>query len=266
MRYFFDRKIIVIFLASVFIIFLHYIGALLWVERYIAFVFNPLEKIFFSQAVKISELYTKDDDELILAAENKSLTEQVQTLLQQNISLHILQDENEALRKQLQFYEKYNYQKQLGNVIGKTTHTDQTQFITIDLGSTKGVAVNQPVIAGEGVIIGKVIDVADNISHACIITDKNCHIAAATATSNSLSGITQGDLGLTVNMDFVPQNEVMNIGDIIITSGLEPAIPRGLIVGKVQEIKDEPNNLFKTAVINPEIDLNTISIVSIIIN
>jgi len=73
-------------------------------------------------------------------------------------------------------------------------------------------------------------------------------------------------LELTVNLDFVPQNQAIEIFDVIITSGLEAEIPKGLIIGEVQDIKNEPNNLFKTAIINPAIDLNKINIVSVIIN
>jgi len=265
MRYFSNKKIIAVFLVALLIIFLHYLGALNWVERYISLALNPAQKFFFSQGIKLSELYN-DRDSQNLEEKNAALEQQLQMLLAENVSLHILQDENESLRNQLQFYEKYNYQKKLANVIGKTTNSDQRQIITIDAGLSKGIKINQPVVVGNGVIIGKIIKTEDMISYACVITDKNCHIAATMAKGIGPSGLTQGDLGLTVNIDFVPQNEPININDIIITSGLEPEIPKGLLLGEVQDIKNEPNNLFKTAVINPVADLNAISIVSIIIN
>jgi rod shape-determining protein MreC len=184
----------------------------------------------------------------------------------ENVNLAILRDENKALREQLQFYTKYNYNKILVNIISKSISTDQRQVITIDAGELSGLKIGQPVIAGEGVIIGKLIEVREKLSYACVATDKNCHLAATVSGGEGLSGLTQGDLELTVNLDFVPQNQAIEISDVIITSGLEAEIPKGLIIGEVQDIKNEPNNLFKTAIINPAIDLNKINIVSVIIN
>jgi len=266
MSNFFSKKIAAIFFAAIFIIFLHYIGALPWAERYVSFVLNPIEKIFFKQSVKITSIYDKQSDAKILSEKNKELEQKISDFLVENVNLAILRDENKALREQLQFYTKYNYNKILVNIISKSISTDQRQVITIDAGELSGLKIGQPVIAGEGVIIGKLIEVRENLSYACVATDKNCHLAATVSGGEGLSGLTQGDLELTVNLDFVPQNQAIEISDVIITSGLEAEIPKGLIIGEVQDIKNEPNNLFKTAIINPAIDLNKINIVSVIIN
>ena len=65
-------------------------------------------------------------------------------------------------------------------------------------------------------------------------------------------------------MDFVPQTEAIQVGDSIITSGLEASVPIGLFVGFVQNVQNEPNNLFQTAVIDPAADLAAVHVVSVI--
>ena len=114
-------------------------------------------------------------------------------------------------------------------------------------------------------IVGKIFAVKDNIAHVCLITDESCKVAAAISGKEGTDGLTSGKLGLTVEMNFVPQTESIVINDTIITSGLEELIPRGLLIGTIQEIYQERDDLFQTAVINPFINLNNLSIVSIII-
>ena len=66
-------------------------------------------------------------------------------------------------------------------------------------------------------------------------------------------------------MDFIPQSVNLEIDDLVITSGLEGSIPRGLQVGKIFEINKESNELWQSAFVDPLSNLNNIFIVSVII-
>jgi len=77
--------------------------------------------------------------------------------------------------------------------------------------------------------------------------------------------LAKGEFGLSIKVELVPQDFDLKEGDLIITSGLEKDIPRGLIIGKVNRIISYENELFKSATINPLVDYGEITIISIII-
>jgi len=262
----FSKKIIILFISAVLIIILHYAGVLNIVENYALAILKPIEGTAFKSGNKIREAYVGDVDYGDLRIANEELKNKNNELLTQNIQLKILQDENEALRKQLEFYSQHNYSKLLANVISREGDYGADQIITIDKGLDDGIKTGQPIIAENGIIVGKIFLVENTLSYAYLITDKNCQIAASAINKKETIGITKGDLGLTIQMNFIPQTEIITKGDIIITSGLETAIPKGLIIGTVQEVKKETNDLFQSVIINPPLNLNTLAIVSIILN
>ncbi|PIR93246.1 rod shape-determining protein MreC, partial [Candidatus Falkowbacteria bacterium CG10_big_fil_rev_8_21_14_0_10_43_10] len=187
-------------------------------------------------------------------------------LTAENVRLKVLEDENKALREQINFYSRHQYQKMVANIISRKGTGKSSQIIIIDKGESDGVKAGQAIIAGSGIIAGKIFSVDREMSHGYLLTDERCQVAASLVGEDKVSGIARGELGLTVKMDFIPQKKAIQSGNIIITSGLEPAIPKGLIIGDVQSVEKENNNLFQSAVINPSANLSTLSIVSIIVN
>ena len=266
MRYFFNRNLIIVTVAAVLIIGLHYAGFLTRVENGVTMAINPLARAVFKSGVSLHDTAVETEDRQSLLESVKNLTERNETLLAENISLHLLKNENDTLREQLDFYARYSYHKQLANIVSRNNEASGERFITIDAGRAAGIAPGQIVIAGAGLVVGKITSVDEYLSHACLLTDSNCHLAVAVAGTSGPSGLTQGELGLTVRLDFVPQTTKLTAGDTIITSGLEIGIPAGLVIGEVQEVRTEDNNLFQTAVINPLADTQRLNIVSVIIN
>jgi cell shape-determining protein MreC len=63
---------------------------------------------------------------------------------------------------------------------------------------------------------------------------------------------------------FIPRNEIIIVGEAVVTSGLDPNIPRGLMVGNVVAIENESYQPFQQAVVSPLLDLNKLTIVSIL--
>jgi rod shape-determining protein MreC len=260
----FSKQTATVIAAAFVIIIAHYTGLLVWAERSITAVFNPVAGIFFRSGSALESVAGGQIPAHDLAAENSKLAAQNQKLLQENITLQLLKDENEALRAQLEFYTTHAYRKVLANVVSRTSASDNSQTITLDVGSADGIQPGQPVVTGNGILAGKVVSVDEHLTHACLLVDTNCHFAATMAEREGPSGLTQGDLGLTVRMDFVPQTETIQAGDTIITSGLEASVPAGLLIGSVQSVQDEPNNLFQTAIIDPAADLATVRVVSVV--
>ena len=117
----------------------------------------------------------------------------------------------------------------------------------------------------DGYIIGKVYKAYDKHSIVKLINDHSSQLAITILNTAKTIGIAQGEFGLGVKIDLIPQNEKIDLDDIVITSGLEDNIPRGLVVGTVEEIFGADEEIFKQASIKLPIDFDKIIYISVII-
>ena len=67
-------------------------------------------------------------------------------------------------------------------------------------------------------------------------------------------------------MDFIPKDIVVNKDDLVITSGLEPLVPRGLVIGKVDKIINPSGELFQSAYLRPLYSVSDLQIVTILLS
>jgi rod shape-determining protein MreC len=79
-------------------------------------------------------------------------------------------------------------------------------------------------------------------------------------------GIVSGEYGLGLAMDMVAQTDALNEGETIVTSGLGGGIPRGLLVGKIKDLRSSGDKLFQQASIVPRVKYATLEVVFVIKN
>jgi rod shape-determining protein MreC len=121
------------------------------------------------------------------------------------------------------------------------------------------------VVDENGVIIGKIIEVKDHSARACLTTGANCQLAAAIINETKTIGLSEGELGLTIKMNYIPQMENIRPEDIVITSGLGGDIPRGLVIGRVSQVNNQSNEIWQDVTIEPLSSLRSLTIVSVIL-
>lgn len=178
--------------------------------------------------------------------------------------IYLLEQENSELRKQMNFLQKSKFTHLGADVIGKNLDPLGSTLI-INRGLNDGIKEGEPVIAGEGVLIGIIARVEQSSSVVRLINDNQSKIAATVANLDRSVGIVEGGYGLSIKMNFIPQNESITVGDVIITSGLQNNIPRGLQIGVVAAVEKEAYQPFQNAVVTPFVNLEKINLVSIII-
>lgn len=252
---------IVIILTVVF----HFAGWLSTVENFLHRLVKPGSQAMYSISVSVDdeneELFS-DNEKLIQAYKNLKLE-----LLKDETDLaelQLLRQENEELKKQLNFLENKKYVSVGVNVIGKNTEPTGNTLI-VDRGKIDNIALGNLVITGEGVLIGKVTIVHDHFSIIRLINDNQSKVAGTVINQEKSIGLVEGGYGISVHMNFIPQNETVSIGDTVVTSGLEKGIPRGLLIGEIEAIEKEAYQPFQKAVISPFVNLEKITLASIII-
>jgi rod shape-determining protein MreC len=146
--------------------------------------------------------------------------------------------ENERLKGLLTLKEQTGYDQVPARVIARDPSV-WFNTITINRGSSSGIALNMPVATGGG-IVGRVVAVSPWTAQVMMITDEK---AAAGAIIGQLSE--SGALGSVrgfgknglVEMRYVSGLQKVDVGDSIITTGQDGIYPPGLNIGEVVEIK-----------------------------
>jgi len=269
------KRYLTILVVLLLLLFLHYSKLLDPFESFFSGGLKPVFKVFYSFSSGISQAYLDQTAEIDLAAELKESRETINRLTAENIELKFLKEENLTLRKQLNFLGKSGVRYLMANIISRgelAGETGDSRSVVIDKGLRDGLFAGLAVVSfvnsgdtSQGVIIGKIVNVRDNLSEIYLVTNKNCKLAAAILGQGKTSGIAMGELGLTIKMSFIPQTENIKEGDLVATSGLEQNIPRGLVIGRVTKVIKENNEVWQSATIEPQINLDSLSIISVLL-
>ncbi|MCF6276533.1 MAG: rod shape-determining protein MreC [Candidatus Magasanikbacteria bacterium] len=237
-------------------ILLHFSGWVSPIENFVRDIFNGGVGSVYKLSLNIDEQQNKN---LVCP----DLQTELNKLKIDRAKLILLEEENEQLREQLNFFidKKFNY---IGaQVIGKDFEPFSSSII-LNKGKKDGIEIGNPVIASGGVLVGKIIKSEDTTSVVRLINDNQSKIAGTLTNKDTSMGLVEGGYGISVHMNLIPQNETIHIGDTVITSGLEARIPRGLLIGTVEAVEKEPYQPFQKAILQPLSDLDKLFLVSVI--
>jgi len=147
------------------------------------------------------------------------------------------------------------------NVIGRSS-VAWSKTITLDVGSADGVETGLSVTGGSGVI-GQVVGVADHRCTVRLITDSQSGIAVL-VQSNRKEGIVKGSLDGLLYLENIDTDATIQVGDVVVSSGLGGSYIRGLIVGQVVKVTESSGSSSRVIVVAPNDDPQTIENVLVI--
>lgn len=183
-------------------------------------------------------------------------------LLVENSRLKELEQENNDFRKLLDLREKNKYTLAVANVLSRDPVN--RNILIVDAGRNKNIEVGQAVVLSDGIIIGKVIDVGIDSSKIRLLTDSFSKLAVKIGDDRVISGILTGSLGLVMDLSYIPQDQEIKKGDLVVTSNIDSKIPSGLIVGQIEEIEFSQEELFKKASVLPMINYEVLHTIAVI--
>lgn len=135
-------------------------------------------------------------------------------------------------------------------------------YVIINAGSNEGVRPGMPVVTDKG-LVGRVDAVIAEAARVQLVTDAASAINVrlqATNTEAMLVGSVTGDL----TMDMIPQDANIEVGNVVLTSGLGGNYPANILVGQVASVRKLPSELFQEAAIQPNVDYNKLQFVLVI--
>lgn len=202
-----------------------------------------------------------------LQEENDKLQSKVDELTTENNYLQQERYEYERLQELYKLDQNYaEYEKTAAHVIGKDAGNWFSTF-TIDKGSLDGISVDMNVLAGSG-LVGIVTDVGPTWAKVRSIIDDASNISGM-VLSTSDTCIISGDLSLMstgqIAFDQMENNDnVVAVGDQIVTSYISDKYLQGILIGSVSEVNVDSNNLTRSGYIIPAVDFKNIQEVLVI--
>ncbi len=236
------------------------------VRAYVQTALAPLQRSATSFGQDVSQSFEQAESLEALQARNAELEALNNQLTVENIRLREVERENEVLR-QLLNYSRSNAQfsYQPTTVRGRSVGVDPTNllyFVYTDVGIRDGVARNMPVVTERG-LVGRVTAVGPNSAQVLMLIDPASAVNAIVQNSRA-TGIVRGNIDGTLLMERIAQNETVNPGDIVLTSGLGGNFPDKLVIGQVTEVIQRDQDMFQTARIRPTVDFGTLETMFII--
>ncbi|WP_248320869.1 MULTISPECIES: rod shape-determining protein MreC [unclassified Caballeronia] len=191
-----------------------------------------------------------------LAVTSATLRSENRKLADKNLELSIkagdaaqLNIENAHLRALLNLQSRATTQTTPAE-IQYDTRDPFTQKVVIGKGSQQGIQDGAPVVDEEGVI-GQVTRVFPMQSEVTLLTDKDQAVPVQIARTGLRSVIYGTPKGDTLDLRFVPISADVQVGDQLVTSGLDGVYPPGLAVAKVLRVDKQADTAFARVVCVP---------------
>ncbi len=211
--------------------------------------------------------YAADVD--ALQAENDSLRAELESLRGALIDAEITADENAWLYAYLSIKEnRADYTLCNASPIALSTAVagDYVTELTLNRGTSSGVAEGMPVITSQG-LLGVVVEVGSTHCKVSTVLDTSVSVGAIT-TRGRESGMTEGNYALVhdgqVMLRYLSEEADVAVGDVVITSGRGSVYPYGIPIGRVVAVSANAYSRTTEAMVVPFADLSNIGEVAIL--
>ena len=205
------------------------------------------------------------EDYQSLKEENKSLKLQLEDLLLENSQLKLEIDDLEILESQLAFIKENNLTTIPARVVARPV-SNIDKKIVINRGTHDRVVIGQAVIIQEGIMVGKISQANYSTSEVTLLTDPGIQVACQIQNKTDSPCLAQGDHGVGVMLDYIPQIDQIDVGQYIVTSGLEDMVPRGLYLGRIESLQENTSDLFKQAKVATLVNFSYFNLVSVVVS
>lgn len=211
-------------------------------------------------------LFTATNENPELRAENAELREQLRIARTQEEDL-------QRLQRLLNYEERHvfpaGFERVHARVVVRAPGVVERSLV-IDRGSNAGISEDDSVMVTGG-LLGRVTAVTPNTSTVALILDEAQNVSASVTGSDAWGVLsatsTEGTPSLQLN--FVKQAAVVNEGDQVVTSGfsgtLKSIYPRGIPIGSVTSVGNDPADVNKTVQVTPFADFDRIDMVMVLV-
>ena len=154
------------------------------------------------------------------------------------------------------------YRRIIAEVIGQDTNP-ALQSILIDQGYDDGVRVGMPVEAARG-LVGQVYRVTNNAAQVALLNETASAIPVRLGTTRATGMLRGAGRGALPTIDWIDLQYEVEVGELVVTSGLGGKFPQNLVIGRVVQVDRNEAELFQRAVVQPAVDFNALETVFVV--
>ncbi|WP_392561328.1 rod shape-determining protein MreC [Orbus sturtevantii] len=205
------------------------------VRYYLDTIISPLYYISNSPRVTFDSLAEMSKTRLEISAENMDLKYELKSQQSELLQLAYLKKENNRLRDLLGSPLQHDEFKKVAQVLLADTDPYLYQIV-LNKGTKDEVFVGQPVLDEKG-IVGQIYKTAYSTSRAILVCDYQ-HAVPVQILRNDMRMVAVGNgCNNDLLLDFLPNNVDIQVGDVLVTSGLDGRFPEGYPVATVSSVK-----------------------------
>jgi rod shape-determining protein MreC len=150
-------------------------------------------------------------------------------------------------------------------VAARITAADAAELfrtVILNKGERDGVAAGMAVVAPQGVV-GRIIATSPNASRVLLLEDHASGVDALVERTRA-RGIVEGAADGGCLLKYVKRREDLQVGDRIVTSGLDNIFPKGVLIGEIVRLVRKDQGLFQTAEMQPAVDFSKLEEVLVV--
>lgn len=242
------------------------------VQRGVSTIFSPLQSVA-DQALKPArDLVNWFDETFDARGRNESLHEELEVAREQAVAGQAAIAENAELRKLLELDRSGvipgGYEEVTGRVIARSPSVWYAD-VTIDVGSDEGVAVNDPVVNGDG-LVGQIESVTGGSAQVKLIADGSSAVSAKVVPAAVQGSISPevGDPGDLI-LDFLDSSKRVGQGMAVVTAGWRTGeraslFPPNLPIGEVTTASIREQEAQDQVHVRPYADLRQLDFVQVL--
>lgn len=182
-----------------------------------------------------------------------------------NNTIHNMKEteaENKRLRALLQFQDQIETAKTSAQIIARDV-TSEFKLVRINKGAKQGIERGMAVVTHEGVV-GKVLRVSQHFSDVITILDDLSAVDAIVQRSRA-HGLLEGATDSSCLLKYALRTDDIDIGDAIVTSGLDGTYPKGIMLGTVTRVNKKSYGITQDVEVKPNVDFRKLEEVLVIL-
>ena len=138
------------------------------------------------------------------------------------------------------------------------------KYVIINRGSDAGLRRGMPVVTQQG-LVGRVSAVTASAARVQLVVDPGSSVNVRLEPART-AAVLLGSITGELTLDMIPQLAGVQVGDLVLTSGLGGSYPSNILIGQIINLRRQETEIFQQAVVQPVVDFNQLEIVLIIIN
>ncbi len=226
--------------------------------RFIGASLNHLNGMIHSLSVSVKEPFRKI---MITDEENRRLRGELDRLVADQQKYRGIFFENRRLREILALREKEKRYVATARIISRG-QDPWSNMIVIEKGSRDGITKDMAAVTSAG-LVGKVSSVSDTYAYVLLVSDINFS-ASVKIQESRREAILSGTGGRRCILKYIPYEEEIKVGEVVVTSGFDDLFPQEVPVGYISRVAKKGASIFQEIEVVPFQDLTKLDEVVIV--